>query len=146
MRLDIKNLLKKYKIAPQWFDGLKNYLLTNNPDFLGRFIGIAIKIEIDKDNDQETLCLQINEDTTIEDIKKAWPWIKFHQERLSYRKQKKFQPIRKLELYKRIIELADEKKSYEKIAEIIRDEFEIDFGYDDVSRALRRYKKQIGHK
>lgn len=146
-RIDIKSLVKKHNLAPRWHEAIKGYLLSNTQDGMSMFLGISIGIERDEDNGLEELLLHIPEDTTLPDMEKFWPWVRLHLKRLSYRKQEKFQPIKNLERDKRIFELAEQEMSYKDIAETIKKEFVVseNFGYDNVSRILSRYRERIGH-
>lgn len=146
LRKSIKNLLVKYKLSPRWENPVKMYLLSNQLQGMGMFLGVVTRLEFDEDNGLEKLCIEISEDTTLADIKHAWPWIKGQQNRLSYKTQKKIQPIKNLDRDKRIHELAEQGLEYKKIAEKISEEFQVPdgFSYEDVSKILNRYRKRIG--
>ena len=96
---------------------------------------------------ERRLSICINADTTIADIKAIWSDIKYQQMKLRDSKSKKYQPIPNLERDKRIYELASQKMSYEEIAQKIIGEFgeSEDFGFENVSKILFRYRKRIGH-
>lgn len=145
---DIKSILKKYLLSPKWKDPVKRYLLYNDPNNMGLSIGVTIAGHL---NDYEPveyqLCLHIDEDTTLEDIKEIWPDVKEHQKNLIYKKQQKYQPIPNFDRDKHIYELSQQGLSYEEIALKIQKDFMVpsSFGYEDVSKALDRYRKRIRH-
>lgn len=68
-RMDVKNIVKKYKLPMRWDDGIKRYLLFNNKNNMTIPLGVVINTERDKDTDLEKLCIGIEDDTTLEDIK-----------------------------------------------------------------------------
>jgi hypothetical protein len=140
--IDIKRLTHQQKLSPRWVDGVKRYLLFNNPDNMGIFIGPVISTSIDMEFDTETISLEIEANTTLEDIKAIWPSVMESQSRLSYKKQKKFQPLRKFDRNKKAYELYQQGKKYREIA----DEFSKTgkaIGEETVAKMIERYKKMV---
>lgn len=141
--LDINLLMKKYKVGPQWHDPIKRYLLFNNPDNMGMSLGVTISKNIDINNPfAEKISIEINEDTTLDDIKAIWPDVRTHQEMLAYKKQKKYQPIKNSERDKRIYELSSEGKTLDQIGDIINIEFNDAMDHNQIGIVLSRYKKR----
>lgn len=139
---DIKKLTKEQKLSPSWIDGVKRYLLFNNPDNIGIFIGPVISTKIDIEFETETISLEIEANTTIEDIKAIWPSVKEMQSRLPYKKQGKFQPLRKFDRNKKAFELHQQGKKYKEIAvELSTNEKE--YYEEDVSKMIERYRKLV---
>lgn len=139
---DIKKLTKEQELSPSWIDGVKRYLLFNNPDNIGIFIGPVISTKIDIEFETETISLEIEANTTIEDIKAIWPSVKEMQSRLSYKKQEKFQPLRKFDRNKKAFELHQQGKKYKEIAvELSTNEKE--YYEEDVSKMIERYRKLV---
>lgn len=147
-RYDILHLLSQYKIPSQWEESIRRYLLFNK--------SIDLPIPLNNVTVQETwdfnlgswqLSLILSADTTLKDIKAIWPLIKQEQVKLHDYASKKFQPVPNLKRDKQIFDLAEKGMSYEDIASTILKEFRAKstFGYDDVSKALHRYRKRIGH-
>ena len=139
---DIKRLTREQNLSPRWIDGIKRYLLFNNPDNMGIFIGPVISTSIDMEFDTETISLEIEANTTLEDIKSIWPSVMEAQSRLSYKKQKKFQPLRKFDRNKKAYELYQQGKKYREIA----DEFSKTgktIGEETVAKMIERYKKMV---
>lgn len=146
---DVGVLVNKYKLPQEWHNPVKRYLLFDSSHNLGVPLGnVSIQIAWDDKTGRRQLSLILNADTTIEDIKSFWPQVMLEQARLRDKTTKKFQPIPNLDRDKRICELAEQGKSYEDVATVIRGEFKVKstFGYDDVSKALHRYRKRLGHK
>lgn len=141
---DIKSILKKYLLNPKWRHPIRRYILLNDPDNMNISIGVTIAGHL---NDYEPveyqLCLHIDEDTTLEDIKEIWSDVKAHQERLIYRKQKKFQPIPNLDRDKRAYDLQNAGENPENIEKILQEEFGVAMGYDDINTAIKRYRKRL---
>lgn len=91
-----------------------------------------------------TLMLEINADTTLEDIKYMWPMVMAEQKRLPD-KSKKFQPAPKLDIDKRAFELKNLGNKMTKIADIVSKEFSLDvYTYKEASESVRRHKKRLG--
>jgi hypothetical protein len=139
-------LIHKYKLSTQWRSSLKNYVIFND---VGNFwvpaSNISMNIEWDKKTGHRELSLIIYADTTLEDVKAIWPEVMKQQEQLQDKSADKIQPIPNLKRDKRIYELSEKGMGYEDIASEIKKEFNVpsSFGYDDVSKALNRYRKRI---
>jgi hypothetical protein len=143
----IWRLIHKYKLSTLWRSALKNYVIFNNVESLWVPAGnITMNIKWDKKTGHRELSLIIYADTTLDDVKAIWPEVMKQQEYLQDKTADKFQPIQNLKLDKRVHELWETKtKTYEQIAAVIRDEFNLpNFVYTDVSNALKRYKKRFG--
>jgi len=146
---DIKKIIHDQKISPRWVNGIKRYLLSNDPDGMALFLGPVIAAKVDMDSDLETISIEINEDTTIEDIKAVWSEVKNSQDRLLYKKQKKFQPIKNFERNKEAYNLQQQGKSLNEIADIFSNtkynlEHDITITDVDIADWIRKYKKKIG--
>lgn len=142
----IWQLTHKYKLSTQWRSSLKNYVIFNNVEcFWVPASNISMNIKWDKKTGHRELSLIVYANTTLEDIKAIWPKVMEQQEYLQDKDGDKPQPIPNLKRDKRIYELAEEGMSYEHIASEIKKEFKVpsSFGYDDVSKALNRYRKRI---
>ncbi len=138
---DVNRLTHEQKLSPRWIEGIKQFLLFNNPDNMGMFVGPVISTKFDLEFGTETISLDIEANTTLEDVKAIWPEIKEMQARLPYTKQKKFQPLRKFDRNKKAYELHQTGKKYREIA----DEFSKDgntIGEEDVAKMIERYKKK----
>jgi hypothetical protein len=141
---DIKAVMTKYLLNPKWREPIRRYILFNDPDNMNLSFGVTIAGHL---NDYEPieyqLCLHIDEDTTLEDIKEIWPDVKEHQKNLIYKKNEKYQPIPNLDRDKRAYELEKEGKSYDEISGIIYEEFNIWLGYNEIGILINRYKKRF---
>lgn len=143
-RLDIKSVIKKYNLPPRWEETVKSFFFFNNLNKLDSMIGIVIKIETDPENEQERVWLGIEEDTTIEEIRKQWPMIKLHQNRLRYKRQKIFQPIKNFDRDKKAYDLKQLGKSYDEIAGILSENYNKEYGYEDAGSFIKRHKHKVG--
>jgi len=144
----IWRLVHKYKLSTLWRSSLKRYVLFNDVENLWIPAGnTTMEIKWDKKTGHRELSLIIYADTTLEDVKAIWPEVMKQQKELQDKEGDKFQPIPNLKRDKRIYELSEKKMSYEEIASEIKEEFNVptSFGYDDVSKALNRYRKRIRH-
>jgi len=145
---DVWNLLHKYRLPASWHNSIKRYLLFNDQNNLWIPLGnITMQITWDEKTNHRQLSLILNADTTLVDVKSIWKMVKLEQKRLQDKTAEKFQPIDNLKRDTRILELENEGKSYEEIAEVIRQEYGLpDFGYENVSKILPRIKKRFGQK
>ncbi|MBI3289864.1 hypothetical protein HYZ78_00530 [Candidatus Microgenomates bacterium] len=144
---DISVMVQKYKIPPKWHHSIERYLLFNDPENMNVSLGVTIRTEKDEKTKLEKLYLEIEADTTLEDIKHIWPSVNFFQSKLSYRKRKKFQPIRKLDLYKFVYDLREEGKTYKHIASRLENKFPRKSGpyeYEEVGDFIKKFKKLTG--
>ncbi len=143
LRITIKNILQKYKLPLNWEESIRRYILFNNIDSMWLPGGIYINVEYDQDTGLHKLSVEIQDDTTLEDIKKAWPDIEFHQKHLHSYVNQKFQPIKKFDRDKRAYELQEEGKTIEEIGEIINLEFDDALGDSELKQIIKRYKKRL---
>lgn len=139
---DIKKLNKIQKLSPRWVDGVRRYLLTNDPDKMGIFIGPIITTNFDLEFDTETISIEIDADTTLSDIKAIWPSVKSAQKNLRYKTQDKFQPLRQFDRNKKAYELHQQGMKYEEIAKDLSTN-EKEYGYEEVGKMIERYKKKV---
>ena len=146
---DIKKIVHDQKISPRWINGIKRYLLSNDPDGMALFLGPIITNKIDINSGLETISIEINEDTTIEDIKAIWSDVDNSQTRLLYKKRKKNQPIKNFERNKKAYDLHQQGKSLNEIADIFSNteynlKNKITIADVDIADWIRKYKKTIG--
>ena len=139
---DIKALVKEFKLSPRWVRGINRYLLTNDPDTLGIFIGPVISTSVDFEFDTQVISIEIDADTTLNDIKAIWPSVKSAQKNLRYKTQDKFQPFRQFERNKKAYELQQQGLTYEKIAKELSSAKK-EYGYEDVGKMIERYKRKV---
>lgn len=141
---DIKKLVHDQRISPRWINGIKRYLLSNNLDNMAIFLGPVIATKVDMELDLETISIEINEDTVLDDIKAIWPEVKERQSELLYKKRDKNQPMKNFERNKKAYKLKQEGKSLKDIAEILSDEYQKDYVYSDAADFIKKYKKIVG--
>lgn len=139
---DIKELIREQELSPRWLDGIKRYLLLNDPENIGIFIGPIISKNIDMEFGAETISVEIDATTTLRDIKAIWPEVKVMQSNLTYSKQKKFQPLRKFNRNKKAYDLHMQGKKYSEIAVIFSKGKKV-VGEEDVAKMIERYKKMV---
>jgi hypothetical protein len=139
---DIKKLAKDQKLSPRWVEGIRRYILTNDADRMGVFIGPVISTKIDFEFDTQVISIEIDADTTLSDIKAIWPSVKSAQKNLQYKTQDKFQPLRQFDRNKKAYELQQRGMKYEEIAKELStngDQYE----YEEVGKMIERYKKKV---
>lgn len=144
---DIRKLRNKYELGPSWKDGLRNYIHNNRADGLRFTVGVRMHVPFKAGADEEELHIVIDEDTTLDDIKAAWPQVKFHQEKLSYRKRQKQQPVDPtiLERGAKAYELRELKKmKLADVAEALNDKYDTVYMDYDVQTLIKNYKKTVG--
>ncbi len=144
-RLQILGFLKKYKIPFQWEEITRRYLLFNKgvePHI--PLNSVTLQENWDFDMGSWQLSLLLSADTTLEDIRAIWPFVKEEQAKL-HDYDKKFQPIPNLEIDKRAHKLKQQKLTNSNIADEINKDFpHLSYTYKDVSDSLRRHKKRLG--
>ncbi|MFH1792693.1 MAG: hypothetical protein ABH819_03615 [Patescibacteria group bacterium] len=143
-RIRIKKLLKKYKLPLEWKESVRRYILFNNIDSMWLPGNVTINEKVDQDTNLIKLSIGIDDSTTIEDIKKSWGTIKFHQKRLHSYKHDKFQPIKNFDRDKEAYDLKKSGKTYSEIAEILSKKFNKIYGYEDVGSFIKRHKQKTG--
>jgi hypothetical protein len=131
-------IIINYQLSPRWHEGIKNYLLFNNTEKMG--IPVGTTVLNNWDHGVPIISIQIDKDTTLEDLKRVWSWARkmyrggvFH----------KYQPIKNFDRDKRAYELEKEGKDWEEIAGIIEKEFNDDLDYNEINIAINRYKKRL---
>lgn len=140
-REDIWSVVRKYRLSPRWHTGIRRYLLFNDPDNLNLTAGVTLATTWE--NGMKRLAIEIDGDTTLNDIKHIWPWVKRMQKDLMYRKADKFQPIKNFERDQRIYELSQAGNSENEIGDIIQQEFGDALDYNEINIATKRYKKRL---
>ncbi len=144
-RLQILGFLKKYKIPSQWEEITRRYLLFNKeiePHI--PLNSVTLQENWDFDIGSWQLSLLLSADSTLEDIKAIWPFVKEEQAKLYDYDHKKFQPIPNLEIDKRAYELKLQKLTHAEIAKKITLEFNLPiYTYKEVSDSLRKHKKRL---
>jgi hypothetical protein len=139
--LDLELLVSKYKLPTSWLEPIKRYLMFNNVELMGIPGNVMIVTGVGKHG---TLMLEINADTTLEDIKFMWPMVMVEQKRLPD-KSKKFQPAPMLDVDKRALELRNLGHKMAEISDIITKEFGLEvYTYKEASESVRRHKKRLG--
>jgi len=141
---DIKKLVHDQRISPRWINGIKRYLLSNNLDNMAIFLGPVIATKVDMELDLETISIEINEDTVLDDIKAIWPEVKERQSELLYKKRNKNQPMKNFERNKKAYKLKQEGKNLKEIAEILSNKYKKDYVYTDAADFIKKYKKIVG--
>jgi hypothetical protein len=136
-RKQTTNIIIKYNRPPRWKEGIRAYILSGRELI---FMGPIIKKEFDEDTNQDLLFIQIDDDTTKEDIVTMWHLVKIHQKDLPYRKKEKYQPIPNYDLYKTAYDLKQKGKSANEIADIMGTS-ERAFCDSEINEFVRRYKE-----
>lgn len=135
---DLWSIIIKYKLSPRWHGGIKRYLLFNNPKNMGIEMGITVSMSWEHGIKQ--ISLEIDRDTTLEDIKEVWKWAK---KMYKDRQSNKFQPIKKFERDKKIYNLQKDGKTPDEIGNIIEDKFGDYLDYNDINIIVNRFKKRL---
>lgn len=144
-RVKVKLLLKKYKLPLNFEESIRRFIMFNDPiDKAWISSNIFITEKTDEDTGLKQLLIGINDETTLDDIKKCWSSICFHRDYLYPKAKKKNQPIKNFERNQRAYELKQEGKSLNEIAEIISKEYNSDYVYIDIADFIKKYKKIIG--
>lgn len=141
---DIAALITKYKQSPRFKRSLFHYLLFNGTDHIYGPIGVSVRTTGGGIRNFTEVLIGIEADTTLADIKAAWPMIKHAQKQLPSYQQEKFQPIRNFARDQRAYELKLAGKTYREIARTLTKEFVKIFSYADIPPLIKRHKKRLG--
>lgn len=143
---DIHKLISRHKISPKWDNFLRQYLLFNSAKNINISLSVRIQTIWDEKTKTKQISLLIDENTTIEDIKTIWSTVNFFQSTLSYRKRKKFQPIKNriFKRDKRAYDLKQSNKTLKQIAEIMSKEFNKEYMWYEVTSFIKRHKGKLG--
>lgn len=135
---NIWSIVKKYRLSPRWYGGIRRYLLFNDPKNMK--IPLGINVAMNWENGIRHVSLEIEEDTTLDDLREVWSWA-----RKMYRGKQgdKFQPIKNFERDKRAYELEQEGRTLTDIADTINLEFNDSMDYNQLRIAIKRYKKHL---
>lgn len=142
--ISIKNILKEHKLSLNWAHSIQRYILFNSIDLMWLPGNVIVSQEYDLDTDLIKLSIGIDDSTTLDDIKKSWPMIKFHQKKLESYTKKKFQPIKNFERDQKSYNLKQSGKRYSEIAEILSKKFNKIYSYEDVGSFIKRHKQKTG--
>jgi len=143
LRIDVKMILKKYRLPLRWKDGIKNYLLSSKPESIAVPVGPTIVIKWDEDTGIRIVSIEIDDSITLETIKKSWKHIMYERDRLYSRTQKKFQPIKNFDRDREAYDLHTKGKTAQEIADILSEKKDRVYSYDDVFSFIKRYKKRL---
>jgi isopentenyl diphosphate isomerase/L-lactate dehydrogenase-like FMN-dependent dehydrogenase len=144
LNLAIKRMLENFRLPFTWHHSIQRYILFNNIDSMWLPGNISIREDYDQETDLRRLSIEIDDTTTLEDIKYAWPRIKLHQKRLQSYTKKKIQPIKNFERDREAYNLRQSGKSYNGIADILSKKFDKVVTSEDVASYIKRYKKLVG--
>lgn len=143
-RIAVKLILLDFRLPLGWEESIRRYILFNDIDHMWIPSNIVIRQDFDKDTLLTRLSILIDDSTTLEDIKNAWPRIKHFQEKLQSYSKKKNQPIKNFERDQLAYNLKQSGKTYNEIADELSKSFNKTFSYDDVASFIKRYKKTVG--
>ncbi len=143
-QIDIRVIMKKYQLSHLWDTAIKRYLLFNDLEKMGMFLGPVIVTEEDRYGFRKVL-LDISDGITFDELKEFYSEIKNFQAGFGNNKQKKFQPLKRFDRNKDAYELRQKGKSLKDIAEFLREKYkEPDITYADISDFIRRHKQRLG--
>lgn len=140
---DQEIIATKYELSENYKMALSVFLLSSvfYPVYVPK---TPVRVWYERNlEDKKKIFIEVYAETTIEDIREAWPMIKkWQKDTLGYKKGRK----RKTTYYsmnKRIFELHQKNTSNEDISTIIEKEFGRKILYYDISKIINRFKKGI---
>lgn len=141
----INKIVKKFGLSPKYEQFVINYIFLGEEAAIEKFVPNA-KIDTTKDCNGKLnrISIEIEDDTTIKDVKAIWSKIKELQSQLPYKKHDIFQPIKNIKRDEMAYELRRTGKTYREIAETISDDFHIACSYTDIPDYIKRHKKRVG--
>lgn len=144
-RIKVKLLLKEYKLPLNFEESIRRFIMFNDSiDKAWISSNIFITEKIDEDTGLKQLLIGINDETTLDDIRKNWQFICLSRDRLYSKVKKKNQPIKNFERNKRAYELKLEGKSLNEIADLLSEEYKKDYIYNDIADFIKKHKKSVG--
>jgi len=144
-RIKIKLLLKDYKLPLSFEESIRRFVLFNeSAEKAWLTSNIFITEKIDEDTGLKQLLIGINDETTLDDIRKNWHFICLSRDRLYSKVKKKSQPIKNFERNKRAYDLRLEGKNLNEIADLLSEEYKKDYVYSDVADFIKKHKKSVG--
>lgn len=142
-RNDILSLIKKYKLSKSWENSIKRYLLFNDINNMSPPMGNLSLVSGWEDGFRK-LSIELDANTTLEDIKNIWPYVMLEQKKLGDKTTDKFQPIKMFERDCEAYKLKQSGMPYEKIADVLSEKYGKDYGYEDIGSFIKRYKQKTG--
>lgn len=139
---DIHDVTSKFNLTPNWSTGIMCYVLTHDEQLMLAAVGLPTERISLSENGSDEITINIDEFTTLEDIKTLWPEIKKAQKDVSTSEQEKQQPIPNIDRYIRAKQLRSEGKTSNEIADILTDEAGKTISYDDVNTYIHRFNQQ----
>lgn len=144
-RIKVKLLLKEYKLPLSFEESIRRHIMFNDEaDKSWVTSNIFITEKKDEDTGLKQLLIGINDETTLDDIRKNWAIICIHRDGLYSKVKKKNQPIKNFERNKRAYELKLEGKKLNEIADVLSEEYKKDYIYNDVADFIKKHKKSVG--
>lgn len=135
---DIWAIIVKYVLPPKWHEGIKNYLMSDDQKYLSNQTGLIVNFNWDHGVLRPSI--EFDKDTTVPDLKRAWSWAR---KLLKNKRNTKFQPLKNFERDKRAYELEKEGKNPTEMEDAIEKEFGKVFSYNELTLAIKRYKKRL---
>lgn len=135
---DLWVIIRKYRLSPKWHNGIRRYLMFNDPSNMNILFGIPVKFEWE--NGIRRIYLEIDDDTTLNDLKNVWSWARKLQRGKQY---DKYQPIKNFDRDNRAYELQLEGRAEKEIGDIIQEEFGDALDYNELNIAIKRHKKRL---
>lgn len=147
LALDVKELMKKFKLPERLLDLLHGYIVVNDFVPSGNTDPEGLSLEIHFDNEAEfstgepRYFLRLSKNTTLLDIKRAWPKI---QKELRSDKKTKNRPWGKFWRDYEIYKLSTNGKTIEEIACFIKEKFKEDLDFGNIKKIESTFRKKIG--
>lgn len=139
LHVAIEKLVHKFDLEDKWHDGVKGYMLTNNPTALQSFLSNGISHQTDLATGRmKNLSISITKDTTLKDMNAMWSQVEFFQSMLPGKTKEKNVVPRNRERDEKIYDLQKRGKTYTEIGK------QFGLEYNQVSTILRNYRRRTG--
>ncbi len=135
LKSDIWKVIKRHRILPRWYNNIKHYILFNDLGKMDDTLGM--KVNMDWDYGILKISLEIEEDTTLVDLKHAWKWVRKMYKNKQFNK---FQPIDNFDRDKRIYDLQGEGNTIPEIEKIINLEYADGLSHSEIKQIIKRQK------
>lgn len=135
---DISLLLRELGLTERWHDAVSNYIQLNAPSVLKLKPYDPIKVEYDVEGNIESLWIQVDKDTTRQEVTEAF---KNAQDMLGSREKK--QPPDNLDRDLALLELHRDGYKNKELAAWLNENYKGAFNTEDVKAILKRIKRRL---
>jgi hypothetical protein len=140
-------LAEQFDVPKRWIPSLINgivYVGSIRISDVYDHDGIILHFPLDEETQEPKFLIEINENTTLTEIKKNWPAISQKVRQHAVHSPKARKPWRKKVRDYMIYEYTQQGKSIGEISDLIKKEFEEDLDYGNIKKIESDFRKRMG--